>query len=118
MCSNPSLQSEVDALAAVDVTGLSMEGLQRLVTDVVGGMTRLGGVMSRAVGEIQVRGGGSVPDTGGMTAPTPAWLRSVTKTTGTTAGRQIRTSVALRELPLVSDAIVTGDLTEEAPTRP
>jgi hypothetical protein len=72
-------------------------------------------VVSRAVGELQVRGSGQVPDPdlAGAVLPTPAWLRHTTGCTGTSAGRQIRTSVALRELPAVISAIVDGSITTE-----
>lgn len=106
---------EVDALAAVDVTGLPIGALQQLISRGSAGRNRLDGVISRAVGELQVRGGGQVPDPdlAGAVLPTPAWLRHTTNSTGTVAGRTIRTSVALRELPLVRDAIVDGVMTEE-----
>ncbi|MDX6198232.1 MAG: hypothetical protein QOJ79_1383, partial [Actinomycetota bacterium] len=115
MCSKGTLEAEVDALAAVDVSGLPIAGLQELISRGSACRTRLDGIVSRAVGELQVRGGGQVPDptVAGAVLPTPAWLRHTSKTTGTAAGRAIRTSVALRELPLVRDAIVDGQITEE-----
>ncbi|MDT7539337.1 MAG: hypothetical protein QOI82_2922 [Actinomycetota bacterium] len=115
MCSKGSLEAEVDALAAVDVTGLPIAALQDLITRAWAGRTRLDGIVSRAVGELQVRGNGQVPDpvVAGAVLPTPAWLRHTTMTTGTAAGRTIRTSVALRELPAVRDAIVDGQITEQ-----
>jgi hypothetical protein len=115
MCSNGSLEAEVDALAAVDVCGLPVAGLQELIARGSAARVRLDGVVSRAVGELQVRGSGSVPDPDvtGAVLPTAAWLRHTTKTTGTEAGRAIRTSVALRELPRVMDAIVDGQITEQ-----
>lgn len=115
MCSNSSLEAAVDALAAVDVAGLPVAGLQELIARGARCRNRLDGVISRAVGELQVRGGGQVPDPdhAGMVLPTSAWLRHTTGSTGTQAGRSIRTSVALRELPLVRDAVVDGIITEE-----
>src|SRR3954465_291007 len=115
MCSNGTLEAEIDALAAVDVAGLPMAGLQGLITLGSACRTRLDGIVSRAVGELQVRGSGQVPDPdhAGAVVPTPAWLRHTAKTTGATAGRIIPTSVALRELPGVRDAIVDGQITEE-----
>ncbi|MCU1589700.1 MAG: hypothetical protein JWP11_956, partial [Frankiales bacterium] len=56
MCSNDaSLAAAVDVLAAVDVTGLPIGGLQELVADLAGASNRLAGVLSRAVGELAVR---------------------------------------------------------------
>jgi hypothetical protein len=114
MCSNAgSLAEQVDLLAAVQVEALPISELQAFVADAAGAMNRLGGVVSRAVGEIQVRGAGQVPASDGGVCPTPAWLRSVTQGTGHSAGRQIRTAVALRELPAVAEAIIDGVLTVE-----
>ncbi len=116
MCStDASLAGQVDALASVAVDSLPLGGLMSLAEDAVSAMNRLAGVLSRAVGELQVRGGGQLPDSAvaGAVCPTPAWLRSVAKTTGNTAGRQVRTAVALRALPAVADSIVDGALTVE-----
>ncbi|MCU1589979.1 MAG: hypothetical protein JWP11_1235 [Frankiales bacterium] len=94
---------------------LPMESLQELVARASSLSDRLAGMASRALGELQVRGGGSVPDpaVSGAACPTPAWLRSVAKVTGTGAGLQVRTSMALRELPAVVDAVVDGTITQQ-----
>ncbi|MDT7572600.1 MAG: hypothetical protein QOE05_2774 [Actinomycetota bacterium] len=115
MCSNGSLDAEVDALAAIDVAGLPVSGLQELIARGSRCRTRLDGVLSRAIGELAVRGSGQVPDPdhAGMVLPTAAWLRHTTRTTGTAAGRAVRTSVALRELPAVADAVVDGRITTQ-----
>jgi hypothetical protein len=113
MCSNGSLVGEVDALSRIDVSALPIAGLQDLVAETTSAIDRLTGLRSRALGELQVRGGGQVPDRDGQTCPMPAWLRSVASVTGNEAGRQLRTSVALRELPLVSDAVVDGVISPE-----
>src|SRR5688572_5098850 len=102
MCSTPpDLVAAVDAVAAVDVRGLPVGSLQELIALGAASRNRLDGVVSRAVGELQVRGGGVVPDpdVAGAVLPTAAWLRGTTDMTGTAAGRQIRSSIALRELP-------------------
>jgi hypothetical protein len=113
MCSNGSLVAEVDALSRIDVRGLPLAGLQDFVAETTSALDRLTGLRSRALGELQVRGGGQVPDRDGQVCPTPAWLRQVAQLTGSEAGRQLRTSVALRELPLVGDAVVAGTITPE-----
>jgi hypothetical protein len=76
---------------------------------------RLAAISARALGELQVRGQGVVPDPAvpGASLPTVAWLRHATGVTGAVAGRQVRTSVALRELPAVVEAIVDGAMTPE-----
>src|SRR4051812_16475312 len=110
-----ALAAETSALAAVRVELLPIASLQELVGGTADVLARLSGIQSRALGELQVRGGGQVPDPAlaGGVCPTPAWLRSVAKVTGTTAGRETRTSVKLRELPAVVDAIVDGEITLE-----
>jgi hypothetical protein len=115
MCSNGTLEAGVDALAAIDVCGLPIAALQDLIARGSVAKTRLEGVLSRAVGELQVRGSGQVPDPerDGMVLPTAAWLRHTTKSSGNAAGRQIRTAVALRELPAVVDAVLDGTVSAE-----
>ena len=115
MCSNGTLEAGVDALAAIDVSGLPVAGLQDQIALGARCRTRLDGIVSRAVGELQVRSNGQVPDPdlAGAVLPTPAWLRHTTGCTGNAAGRKIRTAVALRELPTVADAIVDGTITAE-----
>ncbi|MDX6199324.1 MAG: hypothetical protein QOJ79_2475 [Actinomycetota bacterium] len=113
MCSKGSLEAEVDALAAVDPCGLPVAGLQELIARATAAGRRLDGVLSRALGELQVRGSGQVPDPdlAGAALSTAAWLRHTAGCTGTAAGGQIRTSVALRELPTVAAAVVDGEIT-------
>src|SRR3954468_12079723 len=92
------LDGEVAALAAVSPLTLPVAGLQELVAWTAVLSARLDGIGARALGELQVRGGGSVPDgADGAVCPTPAWLRSVTGGSGHAVGRRVRTSVALRE---------------------
>jgi 5-methylcytosine-specific restriction protein A len=108
------LDTEVAVLAAVSPSKLPVAGLQELITRTSALSARLEGIGARALGELQVRGGGLVPDgVDGRVCPTPAWLRSVTGASGHAAGRQVRTSVALRELPLILDAVVDGVISLE-----
>jgi hypothetical protein len=109
------LETEATALAAVSASALPVVSLQELIGRTAELAHRLGGIRSRALGELQVRGGGQVPDPAiaGAVCPTPAWLRSVAMVSGTAAGREVRTSVKLRELPAVMDAIVDGQITPE-----
>ena len=116
MCSKAdSLSAVVTALAETDVAELSVQALMSFVEGAFGPMNQLAGVVSRALGELQLRGSGSVPDPelAGATCPTPAWLRAVAGMSGNAAGRQLRTAVALRELPAVLDALVDGVITLE-----
>jgi hypothetical protein len=113
MCSGQvPLGSAVDALAGVDVASASLPELQELVASASRAVQRLAGVLSRALGEIESRAGGLVADERGQSVPTAAWLRETARTSSGDAGAQLRQSLALRELPLVRDAVVTGDITQ------
>ncbi len=114
MCSTTSsLLERVDAVAAQPVGSLTVAQLQELVVTAAQARDRLDGVASRAVGELHVRGSGQVPSSEGVACPTPAWLRSVARVSGSAAGRQVRLAVALRELPAVAEAVIDGLLTVE-----
>lgn len=108
----PALAASVDVLTEVPVDGLPMHELQRLGAGIAAARNRLDGIWSKVVGELQVRGQGAVPD-GAGSCPTPAWVRETAGVSANAAGRAIRTSVALRELPAVSDAVLNGDITLE-----
>src|SRR4051794_19330269 len=106
------LETEVAALAGVVPCGLPVGELQDLVARTTRVAAQLESIGTRALGELQVRTGGNVPDgPTGAVCPTPAWLRTATGVSGHAAGRRIRTAVALRELPLVSEATVAGAIT-------
>jgi hypothetical protein len=108
------IEDAVTALAAVRPSSLPVGGLQELVARTSQLAARLEGIGSRALGELQVRTGGSVPDgADGAVCPAPAWLRSVSGVAGHAAGRRTRGSVALRELPAIADAVVDGLITPE-----
>ncbi len=107
------LRDAVGMLAGLPVTGLSVGQLQALIAGTTAQADRLAGIVSRAVGELHARTGGAVPDPteDNRTIAVSHWLRDTTRVSGITAGRQIRTALALRELPAVRDAIVTGATT-------
>jgi len=110
------LATAVDAVAAVDVSGLSVEQLQQLTQTVHLHSGRLTGIENRALAELSQRTGGHVPDRpgSGTYSPVHAWWRDAARTSGPAAGTQVRTAQALRELPLIAAAVVTGRLTPEA----
>jgi len=110
------LATAVDAVAAVDVSGLSVEQLQQLTQTVHLHSGRLTGIENRALAELSQRTGGHVPDRpgSGTYSPVHAWWRDAARTSGPAAGTQVRTAEALRELPLIAAAVVTGRLTPEA----
>src|SRR3954469_13274193 len=109
------LAEEVTALAAVPVSTLPVPALQDLIAGTARLAQRLSGIGSRALGELQVRGNGLVPDADvtGAGLPTAAWLRAAADPAGPRRGRAIRTSVALRALPAVCDAIVDGAISPQ-----
>jgi len=112
MCSNdPSqLATSVAAACAVPVDTLSVDELQQGVAAVAPLADRLGGWVSRAVGELAARAGGAVPaaDGSGRAVPVTAWLRDSTGCGGSAAGQQVRTATLLRQLPLLADAVLDG----------
>ncbi len=109
------LAAAVDAVAAVDVSGLSVEQLQQLAGQVRLHSGRLTGIENRALAELSQRTGGHVPDRpgSGTYSPVHAWWRDAARTSGPAAGAQVRAAEALRELPLIAGAVVTGRLTPE-----
>ena len=114
MCSAvAALRVDVDAAASIPVESLGVPQLQDLIAAASRESARLAGIATRAVAELEARGGGVVPASDGGSCPLPAWLRSTSNLSAATAGAQVRTSVALRELPQVTDAIIDGTLTLE-----
>jgi len=109
------LTSAVDALAALEASCLPLPEVQRLTAGLGRQSERLSGVLSRAVGEVAERSGGSVPHGPvGVQSPTHVWLRDVRRMSGSEAGRQVRTALGLRELPLVAQAVIDGALPAES----
>ena len=105
------LTSAVDALAALAVSCLPLPEVQRLTSGLGRQSERLSGVLSRAVGEVAERSGGPVPHGPvGVQSPIHVWLRDVRRVSGSEAGRQVRTALGLRELPLVAQAVIDGAL--------
>ncbi len=107
------LDAEVDAAASIPVASLGVAQLQDLILAASRESSRLAGIASRALAELEARGGGSVPTRDGGNCPLPAWLRVYGNLSPSTAGRQVHTAVALRELPLITEATLDGTLTLE-----
>lgn len=107
-----AVSTAVDGLAEMDVAVLSVGGLMRLVT-ATSYADRIAGVVGRAVGELQSRTGGVLPDPmdPARTISLVHWLREAARITGTKAGQQVRTATALLELALVRDAVAAGETT-------
>ena len=99
---------DVDAVASIPVGSLGVAQLQDLVLAASKEAARLVGIASRAVAELEARGGGSVPTKDGGSCALPAWLRVHNNLSPAAAGSQVHTAVALRELPQVTEAIIDG----------
>jgi hypothetical protein len=114
-----ALVAAVDALAQVAPDELCAAELQDLIAVVGPQVDRLTGVVSGAVGALQVRTGGTVasaPGPDGTPGPSVAvrhWLRDTLSCGGPAAGATVRVGVALRELPLVAAAVVGGRIGPE-----
>ncbi len=106
----PALTASVDGLAQIRLDTLSLTDVQSLGAGIVLARNRLDGIWSRVLGELQTRGQGKVPTADGP-VPTTAWVRDTAAVSGTSAGRTIRSSVALRELPAIAEAIIDGTIT-------
>ncbi|MEO6204178.1 MAG: DUF222 domain-containing protein [Mycobacteriales bacterium] len=107
------LDAEIDAVASIPVDGIGVAQLQDLILGASRESARLAGIASRALGELQARGGGSVPTRDGGSCALSAWLRVHANLSPNAAGSQIHTAVSLRELPMVTEAIVDGTISPD-----
>ncbi|MGI8537312.1 MAG: hypothetical protein ACR2K2_12670, partial [Mycobacteriales bacterium] len=111
-----ALAAAVDALARVEPAELTVAQLQDLTAGLVPQLGRLAGISPRFVGELSARGGGTVPSAPGPDgAPGPSvalrhWLRELTHSGGSAAGSAVRVAADLRSLPLVTAAVVAGQV--------
>lgn len=116
MCSSGTidLSRVVDALAETDIDELCVSELQELIAAVAPQLDRLSGVLTGAVGALQVRTGGIVPSAPGVDGqPGPVvavrrWLRDTTGCGPSAAGTTVQVGVDLRALPLVAQAVRMG----------
>jgi hypothetical protein len=97
------LDAAVAELARLDPASLELPDLQALALDVERAAGRLRGMASAALGEVEARG---VENVGW-------WWRDNLGISGEAAGIAVRRSKALRDLPVVRDAVVDGVLSLE-----
>jgi hypothetical protein len=101
----------VDVLVAVPVRDLCVTELQGRIASVGRQVDRLDGWLSAAAGELQARTGGSVPTEDGGSRTVCSWLAEQRRESPSTVGSALKTSAALRTLPLVTAAVLDGVLT-------
>ena len=108
-----ALEPAIDRLVAVPVEQLCAAELQDFLTAVVAQRDRLDGVVSQAAGQLAAVTGGQVATDDGGSRSVVGWLAETTRTTPGTAGSRLRTAGLLRDLPLVVEAVLDGELTQE-----
>jgi hypothetical protein len=113
-----NLTEAVDAFCAVNLTGPDQTGLQDhavLARQLAG---RLRGCASRALGELDTRYQGVVQTNLGSDGPAlyqspQGWRRDATVRTGKHAGADLHRAQVLRDLPVLGQAVIDGQLTPE-----
>ncbi|HWH30875.1 MAG TPA: DUF222 domain-containing protein, partial [Mycobacteriales bacterium] len=108
-----ALAPAVDAVVGEPVVGLCAEQLQESIGAVARQRDRLDGWLSSAAGQLNAATAGRVPTDDGGDRSVAGWLAEATRTSSGTAGSRLRTAAALRDLPLVVDAVLDGVLTQE-----
>jgi hypothetical protein len=101
----------VDAVVATALGDLCVGELQARIGQVGREVDRLQGWLSAAGGELQARTGGVVATEDGGSRTVTSWLAEQRRETPSTVGSSLKTSAALRALPLVSAAVLDGVLT-------
>lgn len=106
-----ALSAAVDAVVDTDLTRMWPDQLQSVIAAVGPQVERLTGLVSTAVGQLHASAP-TVPTADGGQRSVAGWLAETARESGGTAGSRIRTSTALRELPLVAAAVLDGRLTQ------
>jgi hypothetical protein len=112
------LVAAVAAFCAADLTVLDQTGLQVEALALRGLIGRLQGRLDQVLGELDARYQGVVQTNPGSDGPalyqsTQGWWRDAAVRTGQQAGRDLRHAAVLRDLPLLAQAVVDGQLTPE-----
>lgn len=108
-----ALAPVVDAVVTVPVDGLCAAELQVSIRAVSAQRDRLDGWLSAASGQLDAATGGRVSTDDGGSRSVAGWLAEATRTSSPAAGSRLRTSSALRDLPLVVQAVLDGVLSQE-----
>ena len=101
----------VDVLLTTPLDTLTTEQLQSELATVTPQVGRLLGWLSAAAGQLDHRTGGTLTDDTGQARKVSGWLADVQHTTPSHTGTQLRTARLLRDLPLVTAALLDGVLT-------
>ena len=108
----------VEALLGTDLSALDQVGLQQHAVAVHSAIGRLTGHLHVTLGELDARQEGVVvanPGSDGpaIYRPVQQWWRDAAVLTGQQAGSQLRHAKVLRDLPVISAAVVAGELAPE-----
>ncbi|HVM19942.1 MAG TPA: DUF222 domain-containing protein, partial [Egibacteraceae bacterium] len=109
----PALSAAVDDVVAVPVGNLCATQLQDRIGAVSRERDRLDGWLSAAAGQLTTMTGGQVSTDDGGARSVAGWLAETTRTSSPAAGARLKTSMALRVLPLVVDAVLDGRLSQD-----
>ena len=101
----------IDALVALPLTGATTGELQHHIVVVAPQVARLTGWLRAVEGRLEQVSGGDLPTADGGRRSVAGWLSDVERSTPSAVGRELRSSAALRSLPLVADAVLDGVLT-------
>ena len=112
------LGAAIDAHCAIALDDLDQVGLQAHAVLSRGLAQRLLGSADQALGLLYEKHQGSVvtnPDSEGppLFQPTQGWWRDASVRTGQQAGTDVRRARALRDLPVLAQAVIDGNLSQE-----
>jgi len=105
-----ALTAVVDALVQEPVEQLSAPELQAFIAGLAPQLQRLTGLLSVAIGELNARTAGTLGTDGAKSRTVVGWLAEIGTESASTTGGQVRLASALRSLPLVADAVLSGRL--------
>lgn len=108
-----ALTTMVDAVVGAPVADLCVAELQARIALTGRERDRLDGWLSAAAGQLQAATGGTVVTPEGRGRSVAGWLAEATRTSSQSAGARLAKATALRELPLVVDAVLEGVLSQE-----
>ena len=108
-----SLAAVVDDVVSTPVGELCASELQRAIRAVARERDRLDWWVAAASGQLAAATGGRVPTDDGGDRSVAGWLAEATRTSPQAAGSRLRTSAALRDLPLLVQAVLAGVLTPQ-----
>ncbi len=109
-----ALATAVDDAVGVPVADLCAAELQDRIPALARQRDRIDGWLSAAAGQLQASTGGKVATDDGGERGLAGWLAEVTRTSSGAAGSRLRTSTALRDLPLIVQAVLDGVISQDS----